>query len=268
MGGPAAVARAGALGPCAYPLPAVLWERAHSVGAGSRRVRGFALETNLQPKPRPLATRWGLLPIVVLQLCVCTLSGLCRRVGSATRGWSTSARSCWRLGLSLLAASVRARCMLLAPSLTVCVWRLPQGRFGNVDEAYDTGFMKKVEVVMAEAEEVALEIAGGIYIYIYIYIYVYACVREWSRTHCAHVAPSRLSSHASTASSARHPSADAEIACRSKAAGRAVCNTRGGTPPGSLLLRATGSLLPLSLSGTKYHQFRLQNGQRKLQGVI
>ena len=36
-----------------------------------------------------------------------------------------------------------------------------QGRFGNVDEAYDTGFMKKVEMVAAEAEEVALEIAGG-----------------------------------------------------------------------------------------------------------
>jgi hypothetical protein len=30
-----------------------------------------------------------------------------------------------------------------------------------VDEAYDTGFIKRVEAVAAEAEEVALEIAGG-----------------------------------------------------------------------------------------------------------
>lgn len=36
-----------------------------------------------------------------------------------------------------------------------------KARFGNVDESYDTGFMKKVEAIAEEAEEVALEIAGG-----------------------------------------------------------------------------------------------------------
>uniref|UniRef100_A0A7S4B5Z4 Uncharacterized protein n=1 Tax=Chrysotila carterae TaxID=13221 RepID=A0A7S4B5Z4_CHRCT len=34
-------------------------------------------------------------------------------------------------------------------------------RFGNVDEMYDTGFVKKVETITAEAEEMALELAGG-----------------------------------------------------------------------------------------------------------
>ena len=34
-------------------------------------------------------------------------------------------------------------------------------RFGNVDENFDTGFIKKVETITEEAEEVALELAGG-----------------------------------------------------------------------------------------------------------
>lgn len=34
-------------------------------------------------------------------------------------------------------------------------------RFGNVDEVYDTGFMGKVEMISEEAEEIALELAGG-----------------------------------------------------------------------------------------------------------
>ena len=34
-------------------------------------------------------------------------------------------------------------------------------RFGNVDENFDTGFIKKVEMITEEAEEVALELAGG-----------------------------------------------------------------------------------------------------------
>lgn len=44
------------------------------------------------------------------------------------------------------------------PTRQYCTW---QARFGNVDESYDTGFMKKVEAIAEEAEEVALEIAGG-----------------------------------------------------------------------------------------------------------
>ena len=34
-------------------------------------------------------------------------------------------------------------------------------RFGNVDEQFDTGFVKKLEVISDEAEAVALELAGG-----------------------------------------------------------------------------------------------------------
>lgn len=34
-------------------------------------------------------------------------------------------------------------------------------RFGNVDENYDTGFVKKLETIAEEAEAVALELAGG-----------------------------------------------------------------------------------------------------------
>ena len=34
-------------------------------------------------------------------------------------------------------------------------------RFGNVDENYDTGFVKKLEMVGDEAEAIALELAGG-----------------------------------------------------------------------------------------------------------
>jgi len=34
-------------------------------------------------------------------------------------------------------------------------------RFGNVDENYDTGFVKKLEVISDEAEAVALDLAGG-----------------------------------------------------------------------------------------------------------
>merc|ERR1719291_809660 len=34
-------------------------------------------------------------------------------------------------------------------------------RFGNVDEQFDTGFVAKLDAVAAEAEEVALELAGG-----------------------------------------------------------------------------------------------------------
>jgi len=34
-------------------------------------------------------------------------------------------------------------------------------RFGNVDEQYDTGFVKKLETIGDEAEAVALELAGG-----------------------------------------------------------------------------------------------------------
>ena len=36
-----------------------------------------------------------------------------------------------------------------------------KGRFGNVDENYDTGFVAKVETISEEAEGVALDIAGG-----------------------------------------------------------------------------------------------------------
>mmetsp|Transcript_51751 Transcript_51751/g.166892 ORF Transcript_51751/g.166892 Transcript_51751/m.166892 type:complete len:384 (-) Transcript_51751:43-1194(-) len=36
-----------------------------------------------------------------------------------------------------------------------------KGRFGNVDEEYDTGFVERLEMISLEAEEVALEIAGG-----------------------------------------------------------------------------------------------------------
>ena len=34
-------------------------------------------------------------------------------------------------------------------------------RFGNVDENYDTGFVKKLEMIGDEAEAIALELAGG-----------------------------------------------------------------------------------------------------------
>lgn len=34
-------------------------------------------------------------------------------------------------------------------------------RFGNVDENYDSGFVKKLELIADEAEAVALELAGG-----------------------------------------------------------------------------------------------------------
>jgi hypothetical protein len=34
-------------------------------------------------------------------------------------------------------------------------------RFGNVDEMYDTGFVKRLEAISDEAEAVALELAGG-----------------------------------------------------------------------------------------------------------
>ena len=34
-------------------------------------------------------------------------------------------------------------------------------RFGNVDEGYDTGFVSKLEQIADEAEQVALDLAGG-----------------------------------------------------------------------------------------------------------
>ena len=36
-----------------------------------------------------------------------------------------------------------------------------KSRFGNVDEAYDTGFVQKLEQIANEAEAVALDLAGG-----------------------------------------------------------------------------------------------------------
>jgi hypothetical protein len=34
-------------------------------------------------------------------------------------------------------------------------------RFGNVDEQYDTGFVKRLEEIAEEAEAIALDLAGG-----------------------------------------------------------------------------------------------------------
>ena len=36
-----------------------------------------------------------------------------------------------------------------------------KSRFGNVDEAYDTGFVEKLLLIGDEAEAVALDLAGG-----------------------------------------------------------------------------------------------------------
>lgn len=75
------------------------------------------------------------------------LGGARLRRGYA-RGWGDGGE-----GLFPTATPLFNKSGLPTPSL--------QARFGNVDEAYDTGFIKRVEAVAAEAEEVALEIAGG-----------------------------------------------------------------------------------------------------------